>query len=794
MPVDIKIPPAFCEYAAGHCDQDFSKTRRLKGIFLYPSEPTTIAATIETAVISIRHQCASDEWKTWRDLNIGGQVIFCTICKSMRHADMVVADVTTLNFNLLFEIGFAIGLEIPVVPVRDTTYVRDKEEFDRLGLLDTIGYLDFQNADGLATAVIEGTFHHLPAPLVEINREAPLYVLKGHIDTEGAVRLMSTLKKSALRFRTFDAVETPRLSLQEARRNVAASLGVVAHLLEKDRAGALVHNARCALIAGIAMATGKSVLLVQEGLVPQPIDYRDVVRPYVTPEQVPRLVEPIIRGVVTKLQDARLRTVKPPEHLLERLDLGDVAAENEIGALRDYFVRTAQYNDAKRGHARLVAGRKGAGKTAIFYTVRNSLRGHSRLVLDLKPEGHQFTKLREVVLSALTPGLQEHTLTAFWNYILLCELAQKIRDFDYSWAQRDDRRKEAFNNLMSVYERQVPAEVGDFSERLLMQVERISERFAGAGELRTGGQLSEVLFRGDIKELDDALAPYLEEKDEIWILVDNLDKGWRTRGSTTGDVLIVRTLLEATRKIQRQLERRGVAFHSLTFLRNDIYDHLIEETPDRGKETVIRLHWDDLEVFKEIVLQRIKSSTDLEGAFEDVWPMVFDAHVGPEDSFRYMVERTLMRPRDLLNFLHRAIEVAVNRGHEKVIEDDIRKAEEAYSEDIFLETSFEIRDVFREGADPMFSLLGLPAHVTEEKVVAALVEAGFQDESERENCLNLLVWFGVLGVLERGQEEPRFSYQVRYNVKKLVEPVRRGRATFVIHPAFRSALGSTEVA
>jgi hypothetical protein len=57
--------------------------------------------------------------------------------------------------------------------------------------------------------------------------------------------------------------------------------------------------------------------------------------------------------------------------------------------------------------------------------------------------------------------------------------------------------------------------------------------------------------------------------------------------------------------------------------------------------------------------------------------------------------------------------------------------------------------------------------------------------------LELLVWFGFLGVQEQRQSEPTFSYQVRYNVAKLLAPTSQGKAVFVIHPAFRKALGCT---
>src|SRR5262249_11797322 len=146
-------------------------------------------------------------------------------------------------------------------------------------------------------------------PKAEINLESPLYVLKGPVDTEGAVLMMSTLKKSALRFRTYDIIETPRLSLHEAWKQVASSLGVIAHLLHPDRSNSVVHNARSALIAGIAMATGKVVLMIQEGQVKQPIDYRDIVVSYAKPGEVPKLIDPLLYRVVGLLQDNAIRQV-----------------------------------------------------------------------------------------------------------------------------------------------------------------------------------------------------------------------------------------------------------------------------------------------------------------------------------------------------------------------------------------------------------------------------------------------------------------------------------------------------
>ena len=287
--------------------------------------------------------------------------------------------------------------------------------------------------------------------------------------------------------------------------------------------------------------------------------------------------------------------------------------------------------------------------------------------------------------------------------------------------------------------------------------------------------------------MDNAVADYLETKDEVWLLIDNLDKSWPTRGSSRQDILILRTLLDASRKLQRQLARRDVEFQCLVFLRNDIYDHLILETPDKGKDTAIVLDYDDPELFKNIAMERIKLSTGLEGSFEDIWAAVFDTHIGTEDSFQYILDRTLMRPRDLLNFLHRTIEIAINRGHDRVHQDDIIKGEAIYSEDILLSIVFELREVFPNVPNPLYVFLRCASHMSKDEVVILLRKAGYVEQN-LDSTLKLLVWFGFLGVQVDSNEKPHYAYQFRHNIEKVLAPVQQGGGYFVLHPAFRTAL------
>jgi hypothetical protein len=785
----VTQPPLFCEYATGACDQSFEFVSRSHGLFLFPSDPPIIANTIESAVQELCRVAGYKRWTSWKHLGITGQIIFCEICKALRFTELVVADVTTLNFNLLFEIGYALGLGLPVVPIRDTSIIRDKKIFDELGLLDTLGYLDFQNSSDLVGALLARSDIATSAfQKPQIDKEQPLYLMKSNVQTDGMVKLISALKKSGLRFRSFDPRETTRLSLHEAFKQAMSSLGVVVNLVAPYREGAQAHNGRCAFVAGIAMAAGRRVLMLQEAQIQQPIDFRDVIKSYSDATKVSDLVLPLIRGVVETLQESRFVPVALPLKPLEKVDLGDLAAENEIKALRAYFVATGEYNEVKRGHARLVVGRKGAGKTAIFYGVRSAYKpSKSHLVLDLKPEGHQFTKLREAVLKELSPGLQQHVLTAFWNYLLLMEIAHKIIHEEFAFSFHSTMLRESYLRVVKAYGADRDAEQGDFSERLLKLVDSIVNRRKAVAKIAGTSEVTQLVYGEDIRPLNDALSEFLalSRKEDVWLLFDNLDKGWPVRAATEEDILLLKCLLEATRKLERQFESRDINFHGVVFIRNDIYQHLVLDPADRGKDTPVQLDWNDPEVFKEILRRRMMQSTGLDGTFDVIWPIFFETHIKGEESFSYILGRTLMRPRDVLRFIRGCIEVAVNRGHDRVTEADIEQAEHAYSEDAFVDITHELKDVNPRYSDVPYSFVGAPETLSRRDIEGRVREAGVPAD-EFDAVIDLLLWFGFLGVYASADEE-RYSYQFQYDLKKLHSGLRQH--AYSIHPSFRSALG-----
>jgi hypothetical protein len=780
--------PSYCQYSSGPCDQSFEGIAGTDVYFFYSSKPEVIAGTIEEGARLLGLKEPSLQVRTWQSMPVHGQLIFCQICKAQRFTKVAVVDVTTMNFNLMFEIGYALGLGIPVVPIRDTTCTLDSKEFESLGLIDTLGYLDFQNSEELATK-LPAAIRRASIPITTVfspNREQPCYLVRSPIVTNGLVKILSVVKKSGLRFRAYDPKEQPRLSLQDAFHQVKTSIGVCVYLLSAFRAGSTVHNARGAFVAGLAMASGAYVFVLQEGLDQTAIDYRDVVQYYVDSAQIQHLITPFIRQIYDALQSTRFIPITLPLRALETLDFGDVAAENEINALKSYFLPTAEYNDAKRGHARLVVGRKGAGKTAIFYGVRNAYwSSHSHVVLDLKPEGHQFLTLRERLLNYLSLGVQEHVLTAFWNYILLVELASKIIDTDGRYVPRDLNRQKLYDKLVQITGTDPETEQGDFSERLLTLVERMLERKQEIESIKSPAEIARLIYEKDIHELQDTLIKYIAYKDGIWILIDNLDKSWPVNGATNEDILIIRSLMEATRKLQRQLSRNEIECRAIVFIRNDVYEHLLGETPDKGKDTAIVLDWTDEEAFKSLIHRRMMASTKIERPFGEMWSMFFESYIKGEHSFAYILRRTMMRPRDLIGFLRQCVSVAVNRGNSKVLEADIFQAERQYSEDQLQALFDELRDINSQFAELPYAFIGSAVTMTRDVLESKIQEFKIPSDNTKE-AIEILLWFGFFGIVDAEGEE-KYAHMYQYGVKRMLREANE-QTSFVIHPAFRSVL------
>jgi hypothetical protein len=303
-------------------------------------------------------------------------------------------------------------------------------------------------------------------------------------------------------------------------------------------------------------------------------------------------------------------------------------------------------------------------------------------------------------------------------------------------------------------------------------------------------EITNLLYKGDIAILKDRLIQYLKNKDRTWVLMDNIDKGWPSTGLQKEDFIIMSTLIDALRKIQRQFAREKIELNPIIFLRNDVYELLVENTPDRQKESKEILDWVDSDLLREVVKLRILSSLDFNGItdFTSIWASLCISHYQGEDTSQYLIDRSLMRPRFLINLLNHCKGFAVNLNHKIIEADDIAKGFNAYSTDLLTDISYELRDVLPESENILYNFIGANSKLTDSDLKRILkVEDG--DINYYPKLINLLLWHGFLGIQPSGKTE-MYIYSVHYNMALLNGFIMKYKEdlVYVIHPSFQPSL------
>lgn len=765
-----------------------------KIFWAYSSSLYQVGDSINDAAKRLRSASYKLDVITWEQLDSPGRFIIDGILERIDDADLFIADITDLNFNVVFEVGYALGRCKRLFITLNQSLSPPLKLLSQLGIYDTLGYYSYSNSNDLVNSIAAiSDVDPITFSNYRIDSGAPIYILDTLHKTDASIRIKSKVKKSRLKFRSYDPIEQPRMSTLEGYKNVKQSIAVIVHLLSSRSTDYLLNNLRGAFLAGLAWGMDKAILILQDGDEPVPIDYRDFINVYKHPKDVDKFINELVPKVVEGLQSISGQTVSTTQNFLASLDLGSPAAENEMTSLSNYYLQTDEFNKAISGIVRIVVGRKGSGKTALFFQARDRIRQDKKnIVLDLKPEGHQLKRFNEV-LHLLGDAVQEHVVSAFWEYVLLLEICNKILQKDQQTHTRDHTLFEPYKRLASLYSHDDLIEEADFSERMLGLIERIKRDFDNkyglSPQYLSVSQVNELIYRHDIPKLRDELVAYLKRKNAVWILFDGIDKGWPTRGISEADITILRALLESTRKIERFFSKNNIEFVSIVFIRNDVYELLVDETPDRGKESKVSLDWTDSDGLRELLRRRIAyNSVADSNSFLGAWHSLCVSHIDGEESSEYLLERSLMRPRNFLNLVNYCKSNAVNLQHSKINIDDVQKAYRMYSSDVGNEIGFEIRDVFPVADDILYYFIGASSCISLFDIKMYLKQSPVSEE-DFDKLIEILLWFGFLGV-KRDDETDRkatYIYDVYYDMKKLKKlagDLKIDQQEFIIHKAF----------
>src|SRR5687768_1703675 len=124
--------------------RDFHMSSPIKGFFAYPSQP--YIAEIITNVVHTINDTGVVHLKTWESCKVGGKIIISELCKVIDDAQIFCADLTKVNHNVMFELGYAIARNKRIWLVVDPSVVETKADLARLKILTTVGYATYKNS------------------------------------------------------------------------------------------------------------------------------------------------------------------------------------------------------------------------------------------------------------------------------------------------------------------------------------------------------------------------------------------------------------------------------------------------------------------------------------------------------------------------------------------------------------------------------------------------------------------------------------------------------------------------
>ena len=257
-----------------------------KVFFAYPSRAPTLKEAIDVAVPELNEK-GQVKIKTWEQCNIGGKLVIETICEAIDESQLFFADLTGLNANVMFELGYAIARGKRIWLILDDTYTEAKNMFEQVKILTTVGYVSCCNSQNIVSgfnkdkpfADIESKIFRAP---IEPNlKPCDILYLKSRHENQAALHISNLLQERFPETTIVDAPNKPAVqSLADYRNLVFGCNGLVSHFTSPAREGAYLQTAQRALICGMAHGFNKPLLMLAEGNFSSPIDYRDFLKHY----------------------------------------------------------------------------------------------------------------------------------------------------------------------------------------------------------------------------------------------------------------------------------------------------------------------------------------------------------------------------------------------------------------------------------------------------------------------------------------------------------------------------------
>jgi hypothetical protein len=766
--------------------------------FAYGGQPPLRSDTMRGAAERVTRGGGSAS--TWENLQVQGKILIDEIASRIDANDGLVAEISDLNSNVLFEAGYAIARGKHVWFAFDETDGEAAKNWKELGILATVGRVDYSgSSDSLANQCLkDDPLLSESSPILgrllagaQARRPEAIFAPALPSRIQPAVTLEAFLERQS-HIRLHGAGDDLGMApLDFYVKEIYRSSAAIFHLLADRRVRAREHNARASLMAGIAHGFELPVLMVVEEGFDSPLDYRDMLLTYGRTSELVEHVRAWLDGLPKQSgSNKRLGRlaldIELPIH-----SFGQFVAEYEREQLNEYFVETSEFRSILTGDAKVFVGRKGTGKTATMSQAVEELRRDRRnLVVPVKPSAYELAGLIGLVEKLGGAGHAEYLMVSLWSYLLHTEVA--VRAVKHA-SEKPAGAGPALQSLVAEL-----AELGtdtedDLSTRLEHALERLTADSPRDGESEQA-YVARLLRLSRLGQLRKLVLSTIKDFDRVAVLIDNLDKTWEKGSNYAVMAKFILALLTSIGRIETDFSKppAGLSPAKVTlsiFLRTDIYDAISRFAREPDKVGVLSVRWQDPELLVRVLEERYLANRSLpaETPSFDMWAEIFDEEVRGLPTRDYFLWRTLSRPRDFIYFANAALTTAINRKHAKISAADVAFAEKLYSrfaiEALLVESDAENFDL----EEALYEFAGLDSTIAEDELDSLLQNAENPEEVKR-----WLVRTSFIGVEVRPGEfihvEGETDARRQVKVAQRFAGRQGNEVRYRVHPAFRPFL------
>ncbi|MBE9397260.1 hypothetical protein IOQ59_08310 [Pontibacterium sp. N1Y112] len=361
--------------------------------------------------------------------------------------------------------------------------------------------------------------------------------------------------------------------------------------------------------------------------------------------------------------------------LRELRNFGKVEAEDD--AVLDYFVEMSVTNNVDDGDTFLVLGRKGSGKTALYRHFTEDK--HSDFSAGLNLNGYPW-KVHERVKDDGVEHVESYV--ASWKYLIAVEFAKIVLQMSDRYQMTEVIELNKF--LDENYGTSSPSIKNIFAPKGLKVSGDLEPQILGCklGKISLSGREDNVQLGSELNALTDKILSYVQRVaevsnlDQVFIHFDELDRGITKLTEERKDLII--GLILAAKEVRKYFSGSSTYFKSVVYLRRDIWDELIFS----DKNKIAESNADFIEWNHEQLFGMIKKRISVLLGEGCSWDDIDDGkRINQQPKWKHIIDRTLMRPRDVISFLNTLLEVAKKKEEREIVFEnkDVVEARPKYS-------------------------------------------------------------------------------------------------------------------